>query len=907
MGEVCFFVPNRQKEYCNMDYHLQTKDRVLAAVQSSEAGLTTAQAQARLERDGKNKLAEKKPDSLPVRFLKALLDPMILLLLGAAAVSTVTSILQHESFSDLFVILFVVIINTVLSVVQESKAEAAIGALMEMTAATSRVLRDGSVVTVKSEDLAVGDVVILEAGDAVPADCRVLESHSMKVEEAALTGESVPVNKSIDLLMLRQGERTIPLGDRVNMLYSGSTVAYGRGRAVVTAIGMDTEMGKIADALSQAAEEKTPLQKKLAALSVTLTKLVLGICVFVFAFGVIRDVFFSATGDSIFTTVLNTFIIAVALAVAAIPEGMPAVTTIILSIGVTAMSKRNALVRKLTAVETLGCTQIICSDKTGTLTQNRMTVVDQWCPKDTEAARTLLARAMALCTDATLEPGAQASEGEPTEAALVNYALSLGLPKYALSQQAPRVGEAPFDSGRKMMSTIHREPSGLVQYTKGATEILITHCDSYLENGQLKPMTEDFRAQVMDVIKGFAGRALRVLGAACREYDLLPDSMEAEDLEEHLTFIGVVGMIDPCRPEVYNAIQECRQAGIRPIMITGDHVDTAIAIARDLGILTEDSQAATGSDLEAMSDKDLFDAVERYSVYARVQPEHKTRIVRAWQAHGRVVAMTGDGVNDAPSIKSADIGIGMGITGTAVTKSVSDMVLADDNFATIVSAVEEGRKIYDNVRKVVQFQLATNFAEIVAIFLSSVLGLHILGAAHLLWINMVTDSAPGLALGMEKAEPGLMVRKPRPADESLFANHAGRSMVLEGTFMGLLIVASYFLGQRLETGAWRLAQSADGMTMAFLTCNFAEMFQGFCKRSLDRSLFTLGSRNWWLWGALAWTVLLTWGVLLIPGISALFGFTSISLGEFTIAMALAATVIPVSELVKALGRRRSRE
>ena len=887
-----------------MKYYCEDKETVLREIGSSENGLSSAEAAERLEKNGRNKLAEPEKVSWFRRFLNALNDPMIFLLLGAAVISTATTIYQNvaqgadESYADLFIILFVVLINTVLSMVQESKAEQAIEALMQMTAATSRVLRGGEIVTVKSEELVVGDVVVLEAGDAVPADCRILESHSMKVEEAALTGESVPVTKVMDFLMQTDSSRDIPLGDRVNMVYSGSTVVFGRGTAVVTATGMDTEMGKIADALTQAGEEETPLNRKLRELSLTLTKVVIGICIFVFLFGVARELFFGGA-DQVFSVVLDTFIIAVALAVAAIPEGLPAVTTIIMSIGVTAMSRRQALIRRLTAVETLGCTQIICSDKTGTLTQNRMTVVDTYTEDPI-----LLAKAMALCNDAKRRDGMHTAEGEPTECALINHAHDLRLYKDVLDADLPRIGEAPFDSGRKMMSTVHREPDGIRQYTKGATEIVLERCVGFLRDGTVHPMTEEYKAAVRNQSKVFADRALRVLGAAYREYDAEPESYEPEALEQQLIFIGFVGMIDPCRPEVYDAIRECRGAGVRPVMITGDHIDTAVAIARDLGILTPDTEAIEGSMLENMSDEELRENVVRYSVYARVQPEHKTRIVRAWKARGMVVAMTGDGVNDAPGIKAADIGVGMGITGTAVTKSVCDMVLADDNFATIVNAVEEGRKIYDNIRKVVQFQLTTNLAEIVAVFSASMCGFKLLSAAHLLWINLVTDSAPGLALGMEPAEEGIMARKPRPANESLFANGAGSTMAVQGVFMGLLILFSYFFGERIENGAWSFAQSADGMTMAFLTTNFVEMFRAFTTRSLEHSVFTMKTSNRWLWLALVWTLTLTCGVIFVPFLRELFGFTAINFREFLIALGLALTVFPVSELVKLLQRGR---
>ena len=740
-----------------MKHYLEEAQSVIRELNTTENGLTSAEAEKRLAENGKNKLKEAEKETLFKKFIGSLADPMIIMLLVAALIQAVVAVIEAKGvptladFADVLVILVVVIINTIMSLVQESKAEAAMDALMQMTAATSKVLRDGEVVVIKSEDIVVGDVVVLEAGDAVPADCRILESHSIKAEEAALTGESVPVSKIIDVLMCKDSSGDVALGDRKNMLYSGSTIVYGRGKAVVTGVGMDTEMGKIADALSEAEKEQTPLQKKMAELSKFLTKLVLGISILVFAVGLVENLVLNKSADAgIFDVVIKVFISAVALAVAAIPEGLPAVVTIILSIGVTAMSKRQALIRKLTAVETLGCTQIICSDKTGTLTQNKMTVVDEF-----TSDKELLATAMALCSDAEIKPGEENSVGEPTECALVNYANKLGLPKYELDKKTPRVGEAPFDSGRKMMSTVHKVGDKFVQYTKGACDVMLSKCTGYLKDGQVIPMTDELKAEINKQNKAFADRALRVLCAAYKGYNEMPTSCDPEALEHDLIFIGLTGMIDPCRPEVYDAIKECRLAGIRPVMITGDHKDTAVAIGKDLGIINDASEAIIGAELDKYSDEELVDEVVKYSVYARVQPEHKTRIVKAWKARGMVTAMTGDGVNDAPSIKASDIGIGMGITGTDVTKGVADMVLADDNFATIVHAVEEGRKIYDNVLKVLQFQLSTNLSEVLIMFVASILNFNLLGAVHLLWVNMVTDSLPGLALGMERQKATL--------------------------------------------------------------------------------------------------------------------------------------------------------
>ena len=880
-----------------MKEYLKNTDEVLKDIESTQNGLTSEQAKQRLEKNGLNKLKEPPRDGIVKKFIKALIDPMIIMLLAAAGISAITAFASGDSFTDVFIILFVVIVNTILSLVQESKAEGAIDSLMEMTKATSKVIRDGVVQNIKSEELVIGDVIVLEAGDAIPADCRILESFSMKVEEAALTGESYPVNKIVDMIYLKENTLDVPLGDRNNMLYNGSTISYGRGKAVVVATGMDTEMGKIADALQQSDDEKTPLQKKMGEISKVLTKVVVGISVFVFLFGIIK------TGDFTGTHILDTFLVAVALAVAAIPEGLPAVVTIVLSIGVTSMAKRQALIRKLNAVETLGCTQIICTDKTGTLTQNKMTVV-----QDESNNQKLLAEAMALCSDAEIGEDDIEAIGEPTEAALVNFANKIGLPKYKLEQEAPRIGEAPFDSMRKMMSTVHNKNEKIIQYTKGACEILLEKSTHYLDkDGQVVPMTEEIKQEVRRKNKEFADKALRLLGAAYREHDQVPENFDAENLEKDLTFIGFVGMIDPCRPEVYDAIKECRKAGIRPVMITGDHIDTAVAIGKDLGIIKDASEAMTGAELDGLSEKDLIKKVKKCSVFARVQPEHKTKIVRAFKAQELVVAMTGDGVNDAPSIKAADIGISMGITGTDVTKQASDMVLADDNFATIVNAVEEGRKIYDNIRKVLQFQLSTNTAEVIYVFLASAFGITVVTPAQLLWINMVTDSTPGLALGMEKAEGNLMKRKPRNSNEGVFSDGAGSSMIIHGVIMASIVLISFFIGQYIELGHYGVFESVDGMTMAFLTANLVEMFYAICMRTQKGSIFKMKTRNKWLLGSFMLSLIFTAGVIYIPALSNLFGLASISFKEFAIAFGLAFLVIPITEVAKYFQRRKTNE
>jgi len=877
-----------------MKAYLETCEDVLEAQSTSLNGLTAEEAEKRLEQYGPNKLQEGRKKSLLERFFGELADPMILILIAAAVISGVTALYSGESFTDVIIIMAVVIINAVLGVVQESKAEAAIEALQEIAAATSKVMRGGRMAILKSEELVPGDIVLLEAGDAVPADGRILESASLKIEEAALTGESVPVNKSVDSLEL-DGAKDVPLGDRRNMMYMGSTVVYGRGKAVVTGTGMDTEMGKIAGALTQAKEEETPLQMKLGQLSRILTALVLGICAVIFGVGLFRAAGTEAgiTG----TAMLDTFMVAVSLAVAAIPEGLAAVVTIVLSIGVTNMSRKNAIIRKLTAVETLGCTQIICSDKTGTLTQNKMTVVER--AADDER---LLMTAMALCSDAKFDEEEGEAVGEPTECALVNDAAKAGMKGEALYGAYPRVGEAPFDSMRKMMSTIHETKDGLVQFTKGAPDVVLERCTHALVGGEAVKMTDAIHADILAANKRMADKALRVLCAAKRDWAEMPDNLEPETLEQDLTYIGLSGMIDPVRPEVKAAIAECRSAGIRPIMITGDHKDTAVAIGMELGILERAEQAIAGTQLDEMDDEMLARNIEQYSVYARVQPEHKVRIVAAWKAQGKITAMTGDGVNDAPSIKSADIGVGMGITGTDVTKNVADMVLSDDNFATIVSAVEEGRRIYTNIRKAIQFLLASNLSEVLSIFFATLIGFTILEPVHLLWINLITDCFPALALGMEKSEEGSMSRPPRDPREGIFAGGMAFDVFFQGAIVTVLVMISFIIGEFIESGNWAFVNSHHGMTMAFLTLSMVEIFHSLNMRSRRGSIFSLRTHNWFLYGAMVVSFVLTTLVIEVPFLAAAFDFTPISLLEYAIALGLALLIIPIMEAVKAVQR-----
>lgn len=885
------------------DYYKLSVDETLNELNADSAGLSSERAAERLAQYGPNKLKEAEKPGFRKRFLTQMKDPMLIILLAAAGVSALTGAIAGESeWAETIIILAVVLLNAVLGVLQESKAEAAIEALQTMTAATCKVLRDGKMAVLHSDELVPGDVVLLEAGDAVPADGRIIESASLKIEEAALTGESVPVNKMLDALGAAQKQADVPLGDRKNMCYMGSTVVYGRGKTVITATGMSTEMGKIAGVLSNTKDEQTPLQRKLDELGRLLSKMVLGICVFIFAFNLfMARGELTASGHAL-EVVLKTFMVAVSLAVAAIPEGLATVVTVVLSIGVTKMSRENAVIRRLTAVETLGCTQVICSDKTGTLTQNKMTVVEH-------IGETLsVASAMALCSDAVLNDEDQA-EGEPTECALVNFACSVGAKKRDLEKKSPRIDEAPFDSARKMMSTVHKSGEGFVQYTKGAPDALLSRCTHYFESGKILPMTDAKRREILNSNKAMADRALRVLAVAKRDWAEKPENNAPEYLERDLVFLGLTGMIDPIRPEVKAAIAECRGAGIRAVMITGDHRDTAVAIAKELGIITDESQAVTGAELDRFSDEQLRERVTEYGVYARVQPEHKTRIVQAWKARGAVTAMTGDGVNDAPSIKSADIGIGMGITGTDVTKNVADMVLADDNFATIVVAVGEGRRIYDNIRKAIQFLLASNMSEVLGVFCATLMGFTLLNPVHLLFINLVTDCFPALALGMEKAEPDVMNRPPRNSREGIFAGGLLGDIIYQGILVTALTILSYWMGNFFETGVFSLPAgvSEHGMTMAFLTMSMCEIFHSFNLRSQRNSVFSLHGQNPVLWAAMIGSLILTTAVLEVPFLANAFGFTPVGAAEYGVALCLAVLVILVAETVKFFQRRRRRQ
>lgn len=886
-----------EKEY------LASAEDVLAAQSSNaETGLSAAEAASRLASVGPNKLDEEEKTPMWKRFFEQMTDPMVIMLLVAAAISVITGFIQGEpEWADAVIILSVVILNSVLGVVQEAKSEQALEALQEMSAAQSKVMRDGKLVHMPSSELVPGDIVLLEAGDSVPADCRVLESASMKIEEAALTGESVPVEKHADQIALAADTDDVPLGDRKNMCYMGSTVVYGRGRAVVVGTGMKTEMGKIATALTQAKKELTPLQMKLNELSGILTKLVLAICVIIFAVDIFRH--FGDLGSNP-AMLLDTFMVAVSLAVAAIPEGLVAVVTIVLSMGVTKMSKRQAIIRKMTAVETLGCTQIICSDKTGTLTQNKMTVVKH----ELACSEEKFLAGMALCSDAKWDEEKGEAVGEPTECALVNDAAKAGMK--GLDVEHPRVGEAPFDSGRKMMSVVVEEADGTFeQYTKGGPDVVLSRCTHVYENGEIVPMTDARREEILTANKAMADQALRVLALSSRTYTEKPSDFSPAALEHDLVFCGLSGMIDPVRPEVTAAIAEAKEAGIRAVMITGDHIDTAVAIAKDLGIVTDASMAITGAQLDKISDEDFKEKVTDISVYARVQPEHKARIVDAWKSRGNIVAMTGDGVNDAPSIKRADIGVGMGITGTDVTKNVADMVLADDNFATIINAVEEGRRIYDNIRKVIQFLLSANIAEVLSVFVATLIGFTIFQPVQLLWINLITDSLPALALGMEEAEGDVMKRKPRNASDGVFAGGMGLDIAFQGVIITLLVLASFFAGVYFDMGYIDIADmiagnaDAEGVTMAFITLSMVEIFHSFNMRSRRASIFSMKKQNKWLWGAAALALALTVVPVEVDFLAEVFGFMPLPVHALLTALGLAFLIIPIMEVYKAIMRK----
>lgn len=877
-------------------------EETLKSLNSSPKGLSDEDARKRAEEYGYNKLEEKKKQSLLSKFIDQFKDLMIIVLLVAAAISAFVA----NEWVDAIIILFVVVVNAILGVVQENKAEKSLEALKNMSAPFSKVMRNGQVSHIKTEEIVPGDVVILEAGDFVPADMRLIEFASLKIEEAALTGESVPVEKE-DIVITKEDAS---LGDRVNMAYSGSSVAYGRGAGVVTGTGMNTEVGKIAAYLSDTDNSMTPLQVKLAELSKILTVAVGIICVLVFLFSYIANPNIDAEG------VMDLFMKAISLAVAAIPEGLPAVITIVLAMGVQRMASRNAIIRKLSAVETLGSTEVICSDKTGTLTLNKMTVKELYYSNKLNSADSIkdfkddgqkMALVLTLCNDSKENTkGGKETEfvGDPTETALVEYTLTRGYPKNDCEARYKRVGEIPFDSDRKLMTTINTVSNKIYSLTKGAPDLLVKRCNKILINGEVRDITKEDIKNIEQANSSMAHKALRVLAASYKELTKVPEKPDTKDLENDMIFVGLVGMIDPPRPEVKDAVKLCKRAGIKPIMITGDHKDTAVAIAKEIGIINDEAMAITGQELDKIKDEDFTEIVKKYSVYARVSPEHKVKIVKAWKALEKTVAMTGDGVNDAPALKNADIGVGMGITGTDVSKSVSNMVLTDDNFATIVNAVEEGRKIYSNIKKAVQFLLSSNLAEVVAIFSATILGLitkqdwNILAAVQILWINLVTDAFPALALGVEKAESDVMSKKPRSAKASFFDDGMGINVIFQGIVIGGLTLLAYYIGEFVYH------EHTLGMTMAFATLSFTELFHSFNVRSMDKSIFTIGvfsnkTLSWAILGSAALQLV----VLTIPFLAEVFKVEIMGSAQWIWVIGLSFAIIPIVEIQKFIYRR----
>lgn len=870
--------------------YLQSVEDVFKEVQSSPSGLSSQEAASRLEKYGANTLQEGKKKSLLEKFVDQFKDFMILVLLVAAVVSMFAHQGEPDP-TDAIIILAVVLLNAVLGVFQESKAEEAIEALKKMASPVASVLRDGHVEHIKGEDIVVGDVVILEAGDVVPADMRLFEVNTVKIEESALTGESVPVDKD---LVIPSGDE-VGIGDRTNMAFSSTNVTYGRAVGVVTSTGMNTEVGKIANMLANTEESKTPLQENQDALGKWLTIMILVIAVIIFVVGMLR-------GNE-WTHMLLT---AIAIAVAAIPEGLPAISTIILALGTQKMAQRNAIVRKLPAVETLGGVEIICSDKTGTLTLNQMTVEKM--VYDTEihdaseeiSKDNIALRVMNLANDTKISQD-NSLLGDPTETAMVQYGLDKNYDVREELVNIPRIAEVPFDSTRKLMTTIHQLEDGkYLVATKGAPDMLLDRVTKIEKHGEVSAFTEDDRTTLMKLNKEMATQALRVLAMAYKVIDTLPETVDTDSIEHDLIFAGLVGMIDPERKEAAAAIKVAQSAGIRTIMITGDHRDTAQAIAKRLGILRPDQEdgVLTGGELNDISDEELERTVETYSVYARVSPEHKVRIVKAWQKNGKVVSMTGDGVNDAPSLKQADIGVGMGITGTEVSKGASDMVLADDNFETIVVAVEEGRKVFANIQKAVQYLLSANFGEVMTMFVATMAGWSILEPIHILWINLVTDVFPAIALGLEEAEADIMNHPPRGKSSNFLSNGVLPSIFYQGFFEGGITLFVFWYATHIAN--WG---NPVGETMAFATLGLIQLFHAFNVKSVYKSLGTVGAfKNKLFNYAILVSAVMLLSVMVIPGLTTVFDVAILTAEQWLFVVGAAFSIVPIVEIAKAIMR-----
>lgn len=878
-------------------YHNYSLQEVYEKLNTSEQGLTQEEAQARLERHGRNVLDEGKSKTWMQRFFAQMKDLMIIVLLVAAAISAIITIVRGEDPAELIdsgIILLIVILNAVIGTIQESKADQAMKELTKMNKPIAKVLRNGEVTKIKCEDIAIGDIVVLEAGDVVPADLRLISTKSLKIQESTLTGESVPAEKDC----LAELQDDTPLGDRKTMAYSTGVVTYGRGSGVVVATGMSTEVGKIAGMLNTQEKNDTPLQKQLAKTAKFLSFVVLGIALVIFVAGIINR----TAGESLLDSIVDSFMTAVAIAVAAIPEGLPAVVTIVLAIGVKRMSERKAIVKNLPAVETLGCCEVICSDKTGTLTLNKMTVKQFYTlsmnlfykeEKVLDQSVNTLIEGMVLCND-TEEKMDQELIGDPTETALVAYAKKIGLNVKEMKAYDKRVDEIPFDSKRKLMTTVHENKDGKkISYTKGAFDMLLARCTKILILDKERPITDEDKQALKKANKEMGSNALRVLGLAYKKHYL----SDHDHLEEDLVFVGLVGMIDPPRKEVTGAVETCRKAGMTAIMITGDHLDTAVAIATQIGIYHKGDKAITGAELDKLTDEEFLRDLRKYKVFARVSPENKVRIVNAYKTFNVIVAMTGDGVNDAPSIKTADIGIGMGITGTDVSKGAADIVLADDNFATIIAAVEEGRKVYSNIKKAVQYLLSANIAEVLCLFIATIfMKAKFLSAVMILWINLVTDSLPALSLGTERVEKDIMNRPPRKSSASLFAGHTGKNIVLQGLMQTILTMTSFCIGGYVLADG--VANHAVAMSMAFLTLALIQLLHAYNSRSETHSLFSSNPfRNKMMNLSFVVGIALTL-ITFIPGLQAFFGTTTLNLTEIIIAVGCAVAIIPLVEIQK---------
>jgi len=879
-------------------YHNYTLDEVYNKLNTTEKGISSEEANLRLQRNGKNAIVEAKSKTWMQRFFAQMKDLMIIVLLVAAAISAVISIVEgnYAELVDSGIILLIVILNAVIGTVQESKADQAMKELTKMNKPFAKVLRDGEIIKIKCEDIVVGDLVVLEAGDVVPADLRLISTKSLKIQESTLTGESVPTEKDA----LAELKDDCALGDRKTMAYSTGVVTYGRGSGIVVAVGMNTEVGKIAGMLNTQEKNDTPLQKQLAKTAKMLSVIVLAIAVIIFVAGIINR----GEGEALMDSIVDSFMVAVAIAVAAIPEGLPAVVTIVLAMGVKKMSDRKAIVKNLPAVETLGCCEVICSDKTGTLTLNKMTVKEFYTKsmglfyreeKVVDHSVETLIEGMVLCND-TEERMDQELIGDPTETALVAYARKIAINVKELKARNIRIDEVPFDSKRKLMTTVHKNDEGVkIGYTKGALDMLLSRCTKILDLNKERDITEEDIANIKKANKDMCSNALRVLGLAYKKHHL----SDHQTLEQDLVFVGLVGMIDPPRKEVEGAVATCRKAGMTAIMITGDHLDTAVAIATQIGIYHKGDRAITGAELDKLTDEEFLRDLKKYKVFARVSPENKVRIVNAYKSFNIIVAMTGDGVNDAPSIKTADIGIGMGITGTDVSKGAADIVLADDNFATIIAAVEEGRKVYSNIKKAVQYLLSANIAEVLCLFIATIfMKVEFLSAVMILWINLVTDSLPALALGTEKVEKDIMNQPPRKSGSSLFAGRTGRNIVIQGVMQTVLTMLSFCIGGYVLVDG--VMNHSVAMAMAFLTLALIQLFHAYNSRSQKHSLFSSNpfGNKLMNWACLVGVALIA--LTFIPAFQGFFGTTALTWGEMGIAVGCAIAIIPLTELQKGI-------